>query len=870
MKENASVYSWLQAKINNKEVILTASSYLARDLLKEYDKNQLRLQNRAWASPKIFFWRDWVKYRYLNNTSINNSLVLDRNTSHILWEQCFQEAFDDPLISVNRLAVEAQDAFKKICDYCIPYDEISESDNTEEARLFSKVLQLYLKKITLNNWLDPSMLTDHLLQSSSGKWLEKEDYQGITFVGFYDAPPILDQLTASLSSELNVEYMAYQSSACNVTYKTYKDLEAEYRSVGAWVKSILKKEPKSKIAVLVNDVHRIKEIRYLIMEGLSPGWQYNDDGSTCIDDSTGDNLSTFPVIFVCILLIRWYQSALSSKELSLLLRSSLFQNINAIGSNSIEGKLRLLPDRDWYIEEFLEVFNEGLSEDELEVRVIITILEKTNTLVAEKKLIREWFEIINDDLTLIGWPGINHPSDRENQLLSSWYELLNQLENTQIIHKKVTLSYLTNRLLSTIESAVLRSENSLNCLNILSYEEASGVEFDYLWMSGLDNESWPKNIKSSSFIPSEIQRKFDMSDCHSSASIIKQQKLLDSLSLAAHHIIYSYSANKNDQSLAFTSMIDFKNDNDRSCNDPGWYLSSLLDYNLIITEEGIPKVQNNEYLTGGTSTVESYTTDPFSAFAKGRLSVKPLNRFMAGIGPLLRGSLLHDSLAELYSDKPSLIEIQSWTDEEKQSRIEKAVNETFSKEITGSNSILKRLFELENSRAVAILNSFLIDEVKRDHFKVNEVEEKLNFTHAKLNLRLRVDRIDLHQDKTFHVIDYKTGATKNIIDMKNKIVSYQLFVYAAAMQNKPSTVSFVNIKDAHAINYISAGLHDFNQSKNNKHKSVDIESGVREVHEILNKISAGDTRINLYSQLDRNNRLRYLHVLSRVQELNNE
>ena len=87
MKENASVYSWLQAKINNKEVILTASSYLARDLLKEYDKNQLRLQNRAWASPKIFFWRDWVKYRYLNNTSINNSLVLDRNTSHILWEQ---------------------------------------------------------------------------------------------------------------------------------------------------------------------------------------------------------------------------------------------------------------------------------------------------------------------------------------------------------------------------------------------------------------------------------------------------------------------------------------------------------------------------------------------------------------------------------------------------------------------------------------------------------------------------------------------------------------------------------------------------------------------------------------------------------------
>ena len=68
MKENPPIYPWLLTKINNKEVILTSSSYLARDLLNEYDKSQLRLQNKAWISPKIYFWRDWMKYRYLNNT----------------------------------------------------------------------------------------------------------------------------------------------------------------------------------------------------------------------------------------------------------------------------------------------------------------------------------------------------------------------------------------------------------------------------------------------------------------------------------------------------------------------------------------------------------------------------------------------------------------------------------------------------------------------------------------------------------------------------------------------------------------------------------------------------------------------------------
>jgi ATP-dependent helicase/DNAse subunit B len=287
----------------------------------------------------------------------------------------------------------------------------------------------------------------------------------------------------------------------------------------------------------------------------------------------------------------------------------------------------------------------------------------------------------------------------------------------------------------------------------------------------MDNESWPKNGKSSSFIPFEIQRKFNMPDFHSSTSIIRQQKLLDSLSTAARHIIYSYSVNKNDLLLTFTSMIDFKVSDDQSCNDPDWYLLPFLNHNTRIIEEDTPKTQNNEYLAGGTNTVQSYITDPFSAFAKGRLLVKPLNRFMAGIGPLLRGSLIHDSLAELYSTMPSLKDIQSWSEKEKQSRIEKAVNEIFNKEIRGSNSILKRIFELEKSRAETILYAFLMEEVKRDYFQINEVEKKLTFTHANLNLHLRVDRVDLQEDDTIHVIDYKTGAAKNIIDMNNNIVS---------------------------------------------------------------------------------------------------
>jgi len=69
---------------------------------------------------------------------------------------------------------------------------------------------------------------------------------------------------------------------------------------------------------------------------------------------------------------------------------------------------------------------------------------------------------------------------------------------------------------------------------------------------------------------------------------------------------------------------------------------------------------------------------------------------------------------------------------------------------------------------------------------------------------------------------------------------------------------------------VSVGLHDFNHCKNNKHKSYDIDTGIDEVRKVLSSIASGDTSINQKIQLDSNNNLRHLHVLSRIQELKNE
>ena len=75
MSKDFTVYSWLLDKINNNEVILTVSKLLARDLINEYDKSQLRQKKNSMGYTKNIFLARLVetqisrqfKYRRLVN-----------------------------------------------------------------------------------------------------------------------------------------------------------------------------------------------------------------------------------------------------------------------------------------------------------------------------------------------------------------------------------------------------------------------------------------------------------------------------------------------------------------------------------------------------------------------------------------------------------------------------------------------------------------------------------------------------------------------------------------------------------------------------------------------------------------------------------
>jgi len=323
--------------------------------------------------------------------------------------------------------------------------------------------------------------------------------------------------------------------------------------------------------------------------------------------------------------------------------------------------------------------------------------------------------------------------------------------------------------------------------------------------------------------------------------------------------------------LSFTKQVDINFDTEVENLDPGWYAATILDgqSHTSIIEEPSFKVNNIEYLKGGTNTIQKYLEDPFCAFALGRLRITKLNEFSRGVSPLMRGNLVHASLARLFYPNLSLDELKSWSVSEIKENVKNAADFVFADQLKQPHDTVQKILILyEKKRTEKLMLNFIADEVQRNNFEVMILEKNLKLKYANLELNLKVDRIDKCDDGSFHIIDYKTGIARKILDSNQDIKSIQLFVYAAAFNKLVSTVSFVTFRNDNeiVIDSVSANV-DENVSNGTNDK---IKKGVNQVYSIIKKISDGDNRIHVELHSKNDNPYRFLHVLSRIKEYRDE
>ena len=279
-------------------------------------------------------------------------------------------------------------------------------------------------------------------------------------------------------------------------------------------------------------------ITRLIREGLVPGWQYGGTAfAAAANVSYGRKLADYPAIAIALLLLRWTHQGLTSREMSLLLRSRCIAGQPTNGRSRIELALRRHPDRAWSTEDFLRVFRgSDESPDSIAFLDCVDALEKVSATQDELASPAEWAKRIDAALTAAHWPGDATLDSSEFQLVNRWRELLNEFARIELITPRISLADSCKRLAALASDTLYQPESGRGLVQVLGTLEAAGMEFDSMWISGLDASQWPPVSRPALFISNALQRQYEMPDATPGDTLGFARRVLQRLIASAEQL----------------------------------------------------------------------------------------------------------------------------------------------------------------------------------------------------------------------------------------------------------------------------------------------------------------------------------------------
>ena len=165
------MYDWLSDSLNNSGTVVTANRRVARALKDEFSVQQMHAGKKAWRSPLIYAWQDWLS-RLASDVSDQNALPIRLNTiqSQVLWERCLRKEVDDSEARISNLVRMCRDSWQRLADWQIPITELARSTQSEDQRVFASVAGRYLALLERENWVDDAGIGSFLLsQIAAGR-----------------------------------------------------------------------------------------------------------------------------------------------------------------------------------------------------------------------------------------------------------------------------------------------------------------------------------------------------------------------------------------------------------------------------------------------------------------------------------------------------------------------------------------------------------------------------------------------------------------------------------------------------------------------------------------------------------------------------
>ena len=761
----------------------------------------------AWATPRIDTYGRWISGLLHALEEGRQAYCLGPTQARVLWEECIAAELGDQHTNLGAVVRAAVDAWKLVHAYGVPLNEISSCIDSRDQRVFARAALRYAERLREQGWLDEALLNQSVVAALEGAPAQRIP-QAVMLAGFDRLTPSQELLIERLQAAGADVRVQAQERPRSIRTLACPDAAAECRAAGAWARERLLADPAARVGIVISGLERDPAAAgRLVREGFVPGWQTApDDTSDAVNVSLGQALENYPMIAVALLIIRWLHDPLTSRQLGVLLRCSFLGTNTTDGRARLEIELRSVAARDWTPARLLKVFSrEEVDPDTADflrrVEQLAALLESQPT----RSLPGHWAQLFDRALTVMGWPGTASLDSREHQLMNRWRELLGELAALEIVTGPLGLGAAADRLRRLARETVFQPEDIESVLSVLGPLEAAGLHFDALWIAGLDAETWPGAGGATPLLSRDLQRRYGLPDSTPEDTLAFATTVMERLSSSANVVVGSYAVVDGDSEQG-PSLLQPVELTGEAATDPGWHAENYRAPGLVraSADDRVPPVEADEQIRGGSATINAQLSEPFAAFARGRLGLSSLDPFAEGLTPLLRGNLIHDALRFLYDELPSQADIRSWVGVELDDRIARASAAAVRRHRVAAGGTLERLLDFEQARIAGLLRSVVAVDCERPAFRVESVEGASPGRIGGLELRLRHDRLDTAADGSLVILDYKTGAEKKFFE-KGEPRDYQLVLYAATAQRRVSDIGLYNV-DSRQVAIDGAGV----------------------------------------------------------------
>ena len=785
--------------------VVTPNRRLAAHLKHEYDARQMQAGKPAWPTADILPLSAFVERAYgdalFSGHAAGLPLLLAPAQEQALWESIIRDSdAGGILLAIPEAAALAREAWQLAHAWGL-LPRLGKFSLNEDGKAFLQWTQRYESITRRERHTDGARLADVV-----ASLLAKVEIRTPKSLIHYGFDLVMPQQAAF--------FEALTAAGCEVTSAGPETRGGDRRRVGcadnadeirraaAWARARLEADGGARIGIVAPAlVRQRKAIQRIFSAVMEPDYAFpgSRHATFPFNISLGEALAAYPLVSAAFLVLELAGREIDFERASRLIRSPFLAGAESELARRarLDARLRKRAEPVVTLDRLLTLIAHEDAGCAILVERLSALAEFRKARLFGGQPPSAWAKGISDALAVTGFPGERGLESVEYQTLGKWHELVADFAALDRVLPRAGYGDAVSGLRRMAADTLFQPETPAVPIQILGAIEATGMEFDHLWVMGLANETWPPGPRPNPFLPVELQRDAGLPQGSAASSLELARRLTGEWLSCAGEVVLSYPLHEDDRELKPSPLII-------TVPEQALLLPKYASYRdavhrlrkLESSADGrAPPLAAGAAVGGGTAVIKDHAACPFRAFALHRLDARGLEEPHAGLNAMERGTLVHRALAQVWAHLKTKRALDGTGEAELGALLGRAAEEAVARIRRERPTVLSgRFAEIEKRRLVRLARAWLELEKQRGGFTVLATEDRRRLEIGGLALTARLDRVDETGDGRRIVIDYKTGNASPGAMLGDRPDEPQLPLYLVSAEPDAAAVAFAQVR----------------------------------------------------------------------------